>query len=195
MLYTIRNEQLSVCVQEKGAELQSILGSDGTQYLWQGDPKYWPDRALNIFPYVARLTDGFYELDGQRYSMDIHGLAPYLPFVLTEKTDTAMVLELSASEATRRAYPRDFTFSIRYALRENTLEITYQVGNRDEKTMYFGLGGHPGFNVPLAPGKRFEDYRLRFGRECAPDGWALRSSVFWMGPNLSSPWKKTGFCP
>lgn len=40
MLHTICNEQLSVCVQEKGAELQSILGCDGTQYLWQGAPQY-----------------------------------------------------------------------------------------------------------------------------------------------------------
>lgn len=195
MLYTIRNEQLSVCVQEKGAELQSILGSDGTQYLWQGDPKYWPDRALNIFPYVARLTDGFYELDGQRYSMDIHGLAPYLPFVLTEKTDTAMVLELSSSEATRRAYPRDFTFSIRYALRENTLEITYQVENRDEKTMYFGLGGHPGFNVPLAPGKRFEDYRLRFGRECTPRRVGFTEQCFLDGTESLFPLEENRILP
>ena len=34
--------------------------------------------------------------------------------------------------------------------------------------MYFGLGGHPGFNVPLAPGKKFEDYRLRFAENCEP---------------------------
>ena len=34
--------------------------------------------------------------------------------------------------------------------------------------MPFGLGGHPGFNVPLAPGLRFEDYRLEFSAPCEP---------------------------
>ena len=50
MLHTIGNASLKVTASEAGAELWSILGSDGTEYLWQGDPKYWKDRALNIFP-------------------------------------------------------------------------------------------------------------------------------------------------
>ena len=33
--------------------------------------------------------------------------------------------------------------------------------------MYFALGGHPGINVPLEDGLRFEDYALDFGA-CAP---------------------------
>ena len=76
MLHTIGNQYLTVTVSEMGAELQSILGNDGTQYLWQGDPAYWKDRALNIFPYVARLTQGRYVIDGEEYAMPIHGFAP-----------------------------------------------------------------------------------------------------------------------
>ena len=49
-----------------------------------------------------------------------------------------------------------------------TLKVRYQCENLDSRTMYFGLGGHPGFNVPLAPGKAFEDYRLRFAEVCEP---------------------------
>lgn len=64
MLYSIETAALRVCVSDLGAELQSILAADGTEYLWQGDPAYWKDRAPTIFPYVARLTDGVYELDG-----------------------------------------------------------------------------------------------------------------------------------
>ena len=36
----LRNEQLSVVVSEKGAELQSIQDANGKEYLWQGDPKF-----------------------------------------------------------------------------------------------------------------------------------------------------------
>jgi galactose mutarotase-like enzyme len=42
------------------------------------------------------------------------------------------------------------------------LSITYYVRNDDEKTMYFGVGGHPGFNVPFEKGVRFEEYYLKF---------------------------------
>lgn len=189
MLHTIRSPFLTVSVKEKGAELQSILGRDGREYLWQGDPRYWPDRAPNIFPYVARLTRGCYEIDGQTYSMDIHGLSPYLPFTLTEKTDTAMTLTLSSDGETRQRYPRDFSFSIRYELRQDTLEITFLVENRDHRTMYFGLGGHPGFHVPLAAGRRFEDYRLRFTNPCAPRRIGFTRACFLDGTDEAFPLK------
>ena len=55
MTHSIKNAFMTVTVSEKGAELQSILGADGTEYLWQGDPAYWNDRALNIFSKVSAL--------------------------------------------------------------------------------------------------------------------------------------------
>ena len=41
MEYCIENEKLRVRVSTKGAELQSIRGADGTEYLWQGDERFW----------------------------------------------------------------------------------------------------------------------------------------------------------
>lgn len=168
MLHTIRNNWLSVTVSEQGAELQSILGADGTEYLWQGDLKYWSDRAINIFPYVARLVEGSYFLDGEKHQMSIHGIAPYRRFSLTSHSDTEMLFFLESDAASFAEYPRNFRFYVGYALREDTLEVTYRVENRDDKTMYFGLGGHPGFNVPLDSGRDFSDYRIRFGESCNP---------------------------
>ena len=163
MTHTIQNDFLTVIAAEAGAQLQSILGADGTEYLWQGDSRYWSDRALNLFPYVARLTDGKYYLDGECHQMAIHGIAPYRNFRLVSNDGQQMILELESDEATFAQYPRHFAFRVIYRLQGSTLEICYEVENRDEKPMYFGLGGHPGFNIPLAKGKRFEDYRLRFG--------------------------------
>ena len=168
MIHTIQNEFLTVSAKEAGAELQSILGADGTEYLWQGDAKYWSDRALNIFPYVARLNDKKYYLDGELHEMAIHGIAPYRDFTVVENDGTKMVFELRSDEKTLAEYPRQFVFRIVYALEGKTLKVSYQCENLDGRTMYFGLGGHPGFNVPLAPGKAFEDYRLRFAEVCEP---------------------------
>lgn len=163
MKHTIQNAFLTVTAAEAGAELQSILGADGTEYLWQGDSRYWSDRALNLFPYVARLTGGQYYLDGECHQMAIHGIAPYRNFRLVSNDGQQMILELESDDATFAQYPRHFAFRVIYRLQDSTLKICFEVENRDEKPMYFGLGGHPGFNVPLSRGKRFEDYRLRFG--------------------------------
>lgn len=168
MIHTIQNEFLTVSAKEAGAELQSILGADGTEYLWQGDAKYWSDRALNIFPYVARLNDKKYYMDGELHEMAIHGIAPYRDFTVVEHDGTKMVFELRSDEKTLAEYPRSFVFRIVYALEGKTLTVSFQCENLDGRTMYFGLGGHPGFNVPLAPGKAFEDYRLRFAEVCEP---------------------------
>ncbi len=168
MLHTIKNEYLTVTAKEAGAELQSILGADGTEYLWQGDSKYWSDRALNIFPYVARLNEGKYYQDGELHQMAIHGIAPYRNFTVTENNGTQMVFELPSDEKTFAEYPRNFVFSIVYALEGRELYVSFRCENLDDKPMYFGLGGHPGFNVPLASGKNFEDYRLRFTEKAEP---------------------------
>ena len=179
-MHTIKNSHLTVTAAEAGAELQSILGADGTEYLWQGDPKYWSDRALNIFPYVARLTQGSYYLDGKLHRMQIHGIAPYRDFRLVSNDGTRMVLELVSDADTLAQYPREFAFRVIYSLEESTLTVTYEVENRDEKTMYFGLGGHPGFNVPLGSG-RYEDYRLRFGKPCQPRRVGFNADCFVTG--------------
>ena len=73
MIYTLENDSLKVQVNSHGGELWSIQTKDGAEYLWQGDETYWKDRALNLFPYIARLTEGKYMLDGKTYEMPIHG--------------------------------------------------------------------------------------------------------------------------
>ena len=168
MLHTIQNDLLSVTVNERGAELWSILDRDGAEYLWQGDEKYWGDRALTIFPFVARLYQGRYEMDGKIYEMPIHGFAPTSMFTLAERTQRSLTFELVSDAGTVERYPRAFAFRVVYELRDAELSVSFEVENRDEKPMYFGLGGHPGFNVPLEDGKQFEDYRLRFGAPCRP---------------------------
>ncbi len=189
MNLTIQNEFLTVTVSRKGAQLQSILGADGTEYLWQGDPAYWPDRALNIFPYVARLTDGCYFLDGQLHHMAIHGIAPYMIFTPVCQESNRLTLELVSSEETLQAYPRAFSFRIVYTLENSTLSVTYAVENRDEKTMYFGLGGHPGFSVPFCGGD-FTDYRLRFHEDCVPVRVGFTEKCFLNGQDTPYPLEK-----
>ncbi len=181
MIYTIKNEYLTVAVNVYGAELQSVQDSSGREFLWQGDETHWDRRAINLFPYIARLTQGSYYLDGQLYKMNSHGIAPYRDFTLTEKTDRQMTFQLCSDGDTYAQYPREFAFRVIYALEDNTLHIRYEVENRDSRTMYFGLGGHPGFQVPMEDGKTFEDYRLRFAEACVPQRVGFTEKCFLNG--------------
>lgn len=161
MIYTVENEVLTVSVNDFGAELFSVKRG-GKEYLWQGNEKYWSGRAPNLFPYIARLYGGEYILDGKRYEMKIHGISPYSLFEAEKEGDKKLVFTLRADEETKKQYPRNFVFRVIYEISGNVLSVTYEVINNDEKTMYFGVGGHPGFNVPLEEGKEFEDYELVF---------------------------------
>lgn len=164
MIYTIENEALKVQIADRGAELMSIQTKDGNEYLWQGDPAYWADRAMNLFPYIARLTEGKYTLEGTTYEMTIHGFANYSVLTAVEQEGDRIVFELTDSEETRKMYPYAFAYRVIYSLKGSKLEVKFEVENRNDKVMYFGIGGHPGFNVPLEKGLAFEDYYLEFDR-------------------------------
>jgi len=185
--YTIRNRCLEVTVSEHGAELRSIRDRQGTEYLWQGDPRYWEDRAPTLFPYVGRLTDGKYRLDGKLYSMTIHGFAALSDFTAVSAGPSALCMELRWSEETLRIYPRRFVFRVRCALRGRTLSVVYEVKNEDDRILYFGLGGHPGFRVPVREGTAFEDYRIRFRRGARPVQVGFSDACFVNGEDAPFP--------
>lgn len=162
MVVTLENEQLSVKVSSFGGELQSIVEKEtGREYLWQGDPTFWKEKAPNLFPYIARLTDGKYTYQGKEYSMRIHGFAKYRELEVQQK-ENERIFSLESDEETLAQYPFRFRYEIRYRLTGSTLEITYRVENRENHTMYFGVGGHPGFQVPYLSGTTFTDYILQF---------------------------------
>ena len=180
-MYTIQNEFLKVTVAAKGAELMSIVAADGTEYVWQGDPKYWADRSPNIFPSVGRLTGGKYRLDGNWYELGCHGFAWLSNFEIVKHDPTYLEMRLTDSEETLKLYPRKFAFTVVYALDGNKLDVLFKIENRDDKELPFGLGGHPGFNVPLAAGKQFEDYQLRFSEKCQPEKYLVTPQYLFSG--------------
>lgn len=162
--YSLDNGVLSVRVSSIGGQLLSVK-KDGKEYLWQGDPAFWEDRAPNLFPYIARLTKGTYTVHGKEFHLPIHGFLPAAEMKAEAQEESLLVLRLDADESTLACYPFVFTLRIRYELNQDTLRIAYEVENGGEEDMYFGIGGHPGFQVPLEDGLSFEDYFLEFESE------------------------------
>ncbi len=168
MIYSIENEFLKVSVNTAGAQLWSLYSKKTeTEYLWQGDEKYWTGRAYNLFPFIGRMYDGVFTYDGKTYPSRAHGLARYFEFALETQTQDRLVFVMQSSEATLKEYPFRFVFRVEFILNGSALETKYFATNTDDKEMICCFGGHPGINVPFGKGE-FEEYYLEFSPATSP---------------------------
>ena len=193
MQFTLKNEKITLTVDSLGAEMRNLQTADGVEYLWQGDPKYWGDRAPNLFPFIGRLTNNSYQYLGKTYPMGIHGFAAAKEFQVVCQEEDLLVLELASDEEIKKSYPFDFCLRIRYQLKGDTVNIGFTVENKGHCTMPFGIGGHPGFNVPLVEGERFDDYELEFSVPCRPDRVGFTPTVYMNGEDKEYPLRDGAF--
>jgi galactose mutarotase-like enzyme len=174
----LQNELLTVHVSSKGAELQAIHHRvHDIEYLWQGDPAYWAKRSPILFPIVGQLRGNAYQLGGRLYTMSRHGFARDLTFAVEAATDTAARFSLTDSDATRAQYPFSFQLLVTYTLEQDRLETCYEVVNTGEGEMYFSIGGHPAFRVPLTGGGEYEDYFLELEHPESAPRWELEDGL------------------
>jgi galactose mutarotase-like enzyme len=119
--------------------------------------------------------------------MTAHGFASASEFTAIERSDDKLVLELRSSKKTLIHYPIDFVFRVTFQLEGDVLKNTYHVENHSNVVMPFGVGGHPGFNVPLDANEKFEDYYLEFSLECQPDRVGFTPEVYLNGHDEAYP--------
>jgi len=174
MNYTIENESLKVEISTKGAELQSIVHKqNGIEYLWSGDAKYWGKKSPVLFPIVGGLKDNTYSYGDKTYHLNRHGFARDMEFVVEEQSADSISFVRVSNEETWAHYPFNFNFIVQYSLKENYLNVTYNVKNKSHGQMYFSVGGHPAFKVPLTNDTVFEDYYLKFSDVESAERWPL----------------------
>ncbi|EHT7467130.1 aldose 1-epimerase family protein [Listeria monocytogenes] len=162
----LENEVLLVEMKTAGAELTRIFHKDtGLEYLWNADSKFWGRHSPVLFPIVGRLVEDTYLVDGKPYHLGQHGFARDRDFQVVEQTEKSVRFELDADEDSLAVYPYKFKLSIIYTIEKNTVAVSYEVENTDNKRIYFSIGAHPAFNLPLTDGTTFEDYYLDFGTE------------------------------
>lgn len=158
----IENHDLRVVIKADGAELDSICHKDHQlEYLWQGDAAFWGKKSPILFPIVGGLKDNCFLYEGKTYHLPRHGFARDKTFTVEHQTaDTATFL-LTSDEVSLQSYPFLFELRVRYALRDNTLRVAYAVKNTGDRPMYFSVGGHPAFRVPLTMETAYTDYRIQ----------------------------------
>ncbi|MCV2505179.1 aldose 1-epimerase family protein [Melissococcus plutonius] len=163
MTVQLENEFLIATIAEAGAELVSLRSkSMNIEYIWQGNPAFWNRHSPILFPIVGRLKNDQYIYEGKTYHLPQHGFARDQLFQVIEQSDQSATFSLKSTKETYQYYPFDFELVLTYELEEQNLIVLYQVENLGIQTMYFSIGGHPAFNVPLEETLTFEDYFLNF---------------------------------
>lgn len=160
-IINISNSRMQVALDSNGAIFDSIK-MDGIEYLWQADAKYWGRKDCNLFPYVGRMTEGCYTYQGKKYPMNIHGFCRDREFEIAWQKEDEVCFVTRDSDDTREIYPFSFEFFVNYRLENNTIYKTCKVVNNSSVMMPFGLGSHPGFNVPMAGEGSFDDWYFEF---------------------------------
>lgn len=163
MIHTLENNNLKIEVNDHGAELSTVYDKEKErQILWTADPAFWNRHSPVLFPNVGRYYGNHCLINGKSYESGQHGFARDKEFICTEKTDTSVTHLLKADDNTLVSWPFDFELYITHKLDGRTLTILWEVVNKDNKAMYFTIGGHPGFLVPILPDTSRNQYRLNF---------------------------------
>ena len=150
MIYTLKNEILTIAVDTKGAELKSIVrNADGREYLWQADPAYWNRTSPVLFPFVGGTKEKTYYYQGRQYAARQHGFARDMEFAPVSQTENELWFSLGNTEETEKDYPFNFVLSLGYRLTGSTVTVLWRVGNLGRDVMHFSIGGHPAFNCSL----------------------------------------------
>jgi galactose mutarotase-like enzyme len=160
----LTNDKLSVTINEKGAELQSVQ-LNGIEYLWQADAAYWGKHSPVLFPIVGELKDGKYIFNDKEYKLSRHGFAREKMFKAEQTSAKEATFSLQSNEETLAIYPFHFVFNVEYSIKNLSLFCTYHVENTSSETMFFSVGGHPAFKVPVIDNLQYTDYFLEFNND------------------------------
>lgn len=164
--HSLRNELITIYINEFGAELTSIKdNTNNKEYLWDGNPSYWKRQSPILFPFVGSLKNKSYNHKVNTYPMSQHGFARDMEFSLINRYDNEIWLSLEATKETLEIYPFMFRLELGYRIEGKIITVLWRVINKDNKTMYFSIGGHPAFNCPIDGQGEQRDYYLRFDTE------------------------------
>lgn len=175
-MYFLSTNIITIQVSARGAELQSIYHKQNElEYLWSGDPNYWGKKSPVLFPIVGELKHKTYTYKGEQYKLNRHGFARDMEFEVTDSAEDFLTFSIKSNEKTLAVYPFPFAFSVKYTVVENIVQISYIVENAGGETMFFSVGGHPAFKVPIAEGTMYDDYQLVFNEQETAGRWPLSS--------------------
>ncbi len=175
-MISLENSFLQITCQQKGAELTSIKSKKtNLEYLWQAGSQ-WPKHAPVLFPFVGQLNTNSYFFNNKKYIMERHGFARTMNFNVKNKTNNEIEFILSSNADTFKIFPFEFDFLVEYSLIKTTLNVVYKVVCKSDE-MFFSVGAHPAFKIPLQNSEKYSDYYLEFSEAEVTQRWKLKSGL------------------
>ncbi len=178
-MVVLQNNDLIVEINEKGAELNRLYHKKiKKEYLWSGDAQFWGRKAPILFPIVGKLKDNKMKCHGVEYQMSQHGFARDLPF-MTKSTDyDKAVLYCKSDEDTKKMFPFDWSLFCEYSIQENEIEVKSKVVNDSiHKPLFFSIGYHPAFKIPIDENLNYFDYYLLFNGDEKAERWMISDGL------------------
>lgn len=161
--HIVKNKELTLKINSLGAELVAITDTNSnTDYLWNGDPTFWKRHSPVLFPIVGSLNNQTYMYNGREYHLPQHGFARDTEFTVVSETDSEIWFRIQANEETLKVYPFLFTLEIGYRLMGRSIDVMWKVSNNGDSKMYFSIGAHPAFMLPLYNNHDQKDYYIVF---------------------------------
>ena len=165
MQIKLRSNDYHVLLNTLGAELNSYSDPSGKEYIWNSDPTYWLRSSPLLFPVVGNVRNGETVIKDHIYQMPKHGFCKESEFEVTEQTENSATFLLKTNNETLKHYPYSFELYLTYILNGSTLSMNYKIINKDSDSMYYHIGAHPGFMLPVSDGENIENCILRFEKE------------------------------
>ena len=163
--FELENQHIRIRVCSLGAELQSIYSKElEMEYIWQPGTETFAHHTMLLFPNPGRIAHDRIIVGGKVYPAMMHGFANDMDFRLVEHTENRILLELAATDYTRRYFPYEFRLQVEFTLDGDKVLQYFHVINDDSKPVYYCLGAHPGFYCPIDLGETGDDYSLIFNR-------------------------------
>ncbi len=176
---TIKNEYYTITVSQLGAELISVKGADGFEYIWQNTGDFWNSHAPLLFPACGRMKNQKYTYKGIEYPISTHGFLRNMEFAIVSREGSHITMTFTANEETKKIYPFDFSVIADYELCGEELIFNFTVKNNSNEPLPYMFGWHPGFNLPTNGGQDIEDYVIDMGADIKSVNWfALQNGPF-----------------
>lgn len=178
MIYSIKNDFLTVRINSYGAELTEITDADGTEYLCRQDRRNWNGIAPVLFPNTGAVHESGVLIGNKKYRYIQHGFAKNSEFSAADHSNESITFVLSSGAYTHTISPYDFSLAITYTLSGSTLRVSSAITNTGkQERMYCALGFHPGFACPLEENEKAEDYSLHFDSPMTADRMTLENGL------------------
>lgn len=168
----LSNNSLYAEIAEKGAEIRKVT-LDGNDRMWNGDPAYWSSVSPVLFPICSGLPDDKFTFSGKEYTLGKHGFARESVFEVESKSNSSATFLLKDTPETLIKYPWHFELRVTYTLVGNNINVSYDVKNTSDNTMYYSIGSHEAYLCKDG----IEDYDIIFEREETLSAYQLDGSL------------------